>query len=195
MFTGIVEQTVRVVEVAAGPKSRRLTLSLDFPDLRHGQSIAVNGVCLTIAELGAGKVSFDIIEETLTRTNLGLLKASDEVHVERSLRIGDRLDGHFVQGHVDGLAKIVEQKADEKEWRITLECNADLAKYLVPKGSVTLDGVSLTLAGLEGSRFQVALIPTTVKLTSLARRPVGWPCNMECDMLAKTVISFLEKRV
>jgi riboflavin synthase len=105
MFTGIVEQTVRVVEVAAGPKSRRLTLSLDFPDLRHGQSIAVNGVCLTIAELGAGKVSFDIIEETLTRTNLGLLKASDEVHVERSLRIGDRLDGHFVQGHVDGLAK------------------------------------------------------------------------------------------
>jgi riboflavin synthase len=195
MFTGIVEQTVRVAEVTAGPKSRRLSLAIDFPDLRHGQSIAVNGVCLTIAELSHGQVGFDVIQETLNRTNLGLLKAGDEVHIERSLRIGDRLDGHFVQGHVDGPARIMEQRADAQEWRVSLECSADLAKYLTPKGSVTLDGVSLTLASLDANRFQVALIPTTVQMTTLARQPVGWPCNMECDILAKTVMSFLEKRV
>jgi len=195
MFTGIVEKTVRVVAVAAGQKSRRLTLAIDFPDLRLGQSIAVNGVCLTIAEISDGHVSFDVIQETLARTNLGLLKAGDEAHVERSLRIGDRLDGHFVQGHIDGPARIVEQRADAQEWRMKLECDADLAKYLAPKWSVTLDGVSLTIAALEGTRFEVALIPTTVQMTTLARRPAGWPCNMECDILAKTVMSFLEKRV
>jgi riboflavin synthase len=194
MFTGIVETTVRVIAVTNGEKSQRLTLAIEFPDLRLGQSIAVNGVCLTIAEISDGHVGFDVIQETLARTNLGLLEAGDEVHVERSLRIGDRLDGHFVQGHVDGPARIVEQRADAQEWRIKLECPSDLAKYLAPKGSVTLDGVSLTIAALEGSHVEVALIPTTVQMTTLARRPIGWQCNMECDILAKTVISWMERK-
>jgi riboflavin synthase len=194
MFTGIVERTVRVVGIAAGPKFQRLTLALNAPDLRDGESVAVNGVCLTVADRQPGEVGFDVVQETLARTNLGLLKAGDDVHVERSLRIGDRLDGHFVQGHVDGTARLFEQRADEAEWRLTLECNSDLAKYVTPKGSVTLDGVSLTVATVEGSIFEVALIPTTVRLTTLARRPIGWPFNLECDILSKTVISWLERR-
>jgi riboflavin synthase len=193
MFTGIVEQTVRIAEVASGEKSRRLTLLLDIPDLRLGQSVAVNGACLTVADVSNGRTRFDVIQETLSRTNLGLLAIGDEVHVERSLRIGDRLDGHFVQGHIDGVAKIIEQRSDPSEWRITLDSPAELAKYLSPKGSITLDGVSLTIAAVKGSRFEVALIPTTIRLTTLARRPVGWPCNMECDILAKTVISWMER--
>ncbi len=194
MFTGIVEKTVRVVGVAAGPRFIRLTLALDSSDLRDGESVAVNGVCLTVADRPAGEVGFDVIQETLSRTNLGLLKAGDDVHVERSLRIGDRLDGHFVQGHVDGTARLADLRANDAEWRLKLECSADLAKYVMPKGSVTLDGVSLTVAAVEGNVFEVALIPTTVQLTTLARRPIGWPFNLECDILSKTVISWLERQ-
>jgi riboflavin synthase len=194
MFTGIVEKTVRVVGVAAAPRFQRLTLALNWPDVRDGESIAVNGVCLTVADRQAGEVGFDVVQETLSRTNLGLLKAGDDVHIERSLRIGDRLDGHFVQGHVDGPARLIDQRADDAEWRLTLECTADLAKYVAPKGSVTLDGVSLTVAAVKHAIFQVALIPTTVRLTTLARRPIGWPFNLECDILSKTVISWLERQ-
>jgi riboflavin synthase len=194
MFTGIVEKTVRIVGVAAGPMFQRLTLALNWTDLRDGESVAVNGVCLTVADRQPGQVGFDVVQETLARTNLGLLKAGDEVHVERSLRIGDRLDGHFVQGHVDGPARLIDQRADDAEWRLMLETNADLAKYVTPKGSVTLDGVSLTVAAVERAIFQVALIPTTIRLTTLARRPIGWPFNLECDILSKTVISWLERQ-
>jgi riboflavin synthase len=194
MFTGIVENTVRVVGVATGPKFQRLTLALNWLDVRDGESVAVNGVCLTVADRQPGEIGFDVVQETLSRTNLGLLQPGDEVHVERSLRIGDRLDGHFVQGHVDGPARLIDQRADDAEWRLTLECTADLAKYVTPKGSVTLDGVSLTVAAVEHAVFQVALIPMTVRLTTLARRPIGWPFNLECDILSKTVISWLERQ-
>jgi riboflavin synthase len=193
MFTGIVEKTVRISGVATGPSFHRVTLALDWPDLQDGQSIAVNGVCLTVAEHAAGLAGFDVVAETLARTNLGLLQIGDDVHVERSLRIGDRLDGHFVQGHVDGPARLVEQRADENQWLLTLESTPELIKYVSPKGSVTLDGVSLTVAKVSGSQFQVALIPTTLRLTTLGRRAIGWPFNLECDILAKTVISWLER--
>src|SRR5687768_16558798 len=102
MFTGIVEKTARVLAVADGPGFRRLTLASDWPDVRPGESVAVNGVCLTAAELAPGRIGFDVIAETLAKTNLGLLNQGDEVHVERSLQVGARIDGHFVQGHVDG---------------------------------------------------------------------------------------------
>ena len=153
----------------------------------------MNGVCLTVAEIMPGELGFDVIPETLKKTNLGLLKAGDEVHVERSLRVGDRLDGHFVQGHVDGTARLVEQINNDQEWRLRIEAPADLAKYLTPKGSVTIDGVSLTIADVRGKEFEVALIPTTLQLTTLGRRSPGWPFNLECDVLSKTVISWLER--
>ncbi|MBC8107051.1 MAG: riboflavin synthase [Anaerolineae bacterium] len=194
MFTGIVERTLRVAAVADGPKFRRLTIAGDWNDLRDGESIAVNGVCLTVAEIGDELVGFDVIKETLDRTNLGLLVNGDEVHVERSLRVGDRIDGHFVLGHVDGRATIVNQKATTEEWRTVLEAPEDLARFLAPKGSVALDGISLTIASLNGNRFEVALIPTTLKLTTIGRKHVGWPCNFEADILTKSVVNYLERR-
>src|SRR5882757_2101943 len=131
MFTGIVERTVRVVGVVAGPKFRRLTLAVDWPDVRDGESVAVNGVCLSIAERSPGELMFDVIKETLDHTNLGRLQAGDDVHVERSLRVGDRIDGHFVQGHVDGVAPLLEVNTTADEWRLTLESPAHLSKYLI----------------------------------------------------------------
>jgi riboflavin synthase alpha subunit len=191
MFTGIVEKTVHVVGVTKGPKFNRLTLAVDWGDVADGESVAVNGVCLTVAERWPGQLGFDVVQETLGRTNLGLLQAGDEVHVERSMRVGDRVSGHFVQGHVDGTARLLAQTSGGDEWRLRLDCPPPLAKYITPKGSVALDGVSLTVASVEGHQFEVALIPTTMRLTTLGRRDVGWPFN---DILAKTVVATLERQ-
>jgi len=194
MFTGIIEKTAKVTLVVENRMARRLVISHAWPDLRDGESIAVNGVCLTIAEFTADEVSFDVIAETIEKTNLGLLRAGDDVHVERALRVGDRFDGHFVQGHVDGRARLVEQRTSETEWRLVIEAPDELAKYLVPKGSVAIDGVSLTIAALRGNIFELALIPTTLEITALGRRPVGWLFNFEADMMSKTVVHWLEQR-
>lgn len=194
MFTGIVEKSVRVVGVADGPKFRRLTLAVEWPDLRGGESVAVNGVCLTVAEIAPGEVGFDVIAETLAKTNLGLLKGGEEVHVERALRVGDRIDGHFVQGHVDGVAILEERVDNERETRLTLRAPRELAKFVTPKGSVTIDGVSLTVAAVRDQTFEVALIPTTLNLTTLGQRLEGWPFNLETDVLSKTIVSWLERR-
>jgi riboflavin synthase len=194
MFTGIIERLATVIAVTVGPGFRRLTLATEWTDVRHGESVAVNGVCLTAAQLTEGQIGFDVIPETLEKTNLGLLSAGDKVHVERSLRVGDRIDGHFVQGHVDGTGKLVAQVADGKEWRLTIEAPAAVSKYLVPKGSICVDGVSLTLARLEGNRFDVALIPTTLQVTTLGEKNIGYPFNLEADTISKTIVSFLERR-
>lgn len=194
MFTGIVQNSARVIGVVPGPKFNRVNLAVDWQDARVGESVAVNGVCLTVAELAPGQLGFDVVQETLRHTNLGLLAAGDEAHVERALRVGDRLDGHFVQGHVDGTAQLLEMRSDEREWRLRCQCPPNLARFLAPKGSVCLDGVSLTLAVVAGSDFEVALIPTTVSLTALARRPVGWPFNLETDIISRSVVSWLERQ-
>ena len=194
MFTGIVERTVHVAAVSEGTGFVRLNLAAQWPDVKPGDSIAVNGVCLTVAEIAPPLLGFYVIPETLSKTNLGLLKAGDLVNVERSLRAGDRMDGHFVQGHVDATARLVDQKGDDEEWRLTVQPPADLMKFIVPKGSVTIDGVSLTVASIAADRFEVALIPTTLKLTTLGSRNVGWPFNFEADILSKTIISWLERR-
>jgi riboflavin synthase len=204
MFTGIVERTARVISVVQGPKFMRLTLPNHWDDVRDGESIAVNGVCLTVAEQfdgggdggggGQRKLGFDVIKETLDRTNLGMLAQGDAVNVERTLRVGDRIDGHFVQGHVDGVAPLVRQINSDREWRLVLEAPYDLAKFLAPKGSVCVDGVSLTIAAVDRNLFEVALIPTTINVTTLGGRAVGWPFNVEADILSKTVVHYLEVR-
>jgi riboflavin synthase len=194
MFTGIIERTLTVIGVAQGPMFRRLTIAHDWPDVKLGESIAINGVCLTIADLSPGEIGFDVIKETLDKTNLGLLNNGDHVNVERALRAGDRIDGHFVQGHVDGVGPLVKQIASETEWRLTIEAPSHLAKYLAPKGSITIDGVSLTIAALHGNQFDVALIPTTLNLTSLGKRAIGWPLNLEMDIISKQIVHFLETR-
>jgi riboflavin synthase len=194
MFTGIVEKTAAVLGVADGPDFRRLTLATNLPDLRIGQSIAINGCCLTLAEISPREASFDVIKETLEKTNLSLLKAGDLVNIERPLRAGDRIDGHFVQGHVDGRAILIDAASNGPDWRLTLETPFALAKYIVPKGSVALDGVSLTVAAVRQDRFEVALIPTTLRLTTLEQKAAGWPFNLETDILSKTVVSWLERQ-
>jgi riboflavin synthase len=194
MFTGIVERTLKVIGVAQGPGFLRLTIAHPWPDVKHGESIAINGVCLTIAELAPGQIGFDVIKETLDKTNLGLLSSGDDVNVERAMRVGDRIDGHFVQGHVDGVAALVRSKSSESEWRLTIEAPSHLAKYLAPKGSICIDGVSLTIAALEGNQFDVALIPTTLQLTTLGKRNIGWPFNLEADIISKQIVHFLENR-
>jgi riboflavin synthase len=198
MFTGIVERTVRVISVVQGPRFLRLTLPNHWHDVRDGESISINGVCLTVAEMfGEGterRLGFDVIKETLDRTNLGLLNQGDEVNVERSLRVGDRIDGHFAQGHVDGVAPLIGQSSDDREWRLTLEAPYHVATFLAPKGSVCIDGCSLTIAAVDKNIFEVALIPATIRMTTLGNRRIGWPFNVEADILSKTVVHYLEQQ-
>ena len=193
MFTGIVEQSVAIANVADGPRFKRITIPNPWDDVRAGESIAVNGVCLTVAEMMEGRIGFDVVMETLSRTNLGLLRIGDRVHLERLLRVGDRIDGHFVQGHVDATGKLLDKQM-EPECRLRLENPQALAKYIIPKGSVSIDGVSLTIASIGSDDFEVALIPTTIARTELANRAIGWPFNIETDVLSKTIISWLERQ-
>jgi riboflavin synthase len=192
VFTGIVEKTQRIIAVADGPGFRRLTLPNTWPDVRPGESIAINGCCLTVAEIWAKELGFDVIEQTLSKTNLGSLQAGMEVNIERSLRLGDRLDGHFVQGHIDGRAQLLEI-IGSSETRLKLRSPHDLLKFIIPQGSITLDGVSLTIASQNQDVFEVALIPTTMNLTTLGTVSPGWWLNLETDVLCKTVISWLQR--
>ena len=191
MFTGIVERTVPVVAVADHAGGRRLGLGVRWGDEREGESIAVNGCCLTIARIGEDRLEFDVIQETLAKTNLGRLAVGDKVHVERALRPTDRLDGHFVLGHVDGTATLLETTRSDQETRLRVRVSPDQARYVLPAGSVCLDGVSLTVAAVAGTEFEVALIPTTLRVTALGERPAGWPMNFEADILVKTVVATL----
>lgn len=193
MFTGIVEKISKVAAVIDSGNFRRLELKLDF-DVQIGQSIAVNGCCLTVAEVSPQGAFFDVIKETLDKTNLGMLEAGDEVNIERRLKVGDRVDGHFVQGHVDGTALLMEVIGSAQEYVLRMETTAELAKYIAPKGSVALDGVSLTVAKVNGQMFEVALIPTTLQKTTLGKRARGWDFNLETDILSKTVVSWLERQ-
>jgi riboflavin synthase len=194
MFTGIVEQTVHILRAEDRGASRQLILPRTWTDVKLGDSIAVSGACLTVAGLADRELSFDVIKETLDRTNLGKLRAGDDVNVERALRVGDRIDGHFVQGHVDGLGKLVTKIAHRNEWRLTIEAPSSVAKFLAPKGSICVDGASLTIASVERQQFDVALIPTTLAITNIGRREVGWMFNLEADILAKQVVHYLESR-
>ncbi|MBC7782554.1 MAG: riboflavin synthase [Burkholderiales bacterium] len=194
MFTGIVETTLEVLSALDHAGGRRMVLPRTWDDVKLGESIAVNGCCLTVAHVEEDKLHFDIIHETLNRTNLGLLHPGDKVNIERSLRAGARIDGHFVQGHIDGTGILTHKIATDAEWRLTIEAPEGLSKYLAPKGSISIDGVSLTIAGLHGRILDVALIPTTLEITTLGSRTVGWAFNLECDMIAKQIVTFMELR-
>ena len=195
MFTGIVEKHVPVLEITQKPMAWRIWIANTWTDLGHGESVAVNGCCLTIAEMRPDRLGFDVIKETLEKTNLGQLRAGDHVNVERALRVGDRLDGHFVQGHVDGTGQLVNAVKTADEVRLTVKPPAELRKYLVHKGSVCIDGVSLTIASVNpDDTFDVALIPTTLQLTTIADRPLGWPFNLEADIVSKHIVAWLEAR-
>ena len=189
MFTGIVEELGTVVDVVGGAESAQLTLDgpLVTQDATHGASIAVNGVCLTVVEHGAGRFSVDVMAETLARSSLGGLRAGDRVNLERAMAASSRFGGHIVQGHVDGTATIVERTPGDRWEVVRFTLPAPLARYVVEKGSITVDGVSLTVSALDDDTFSVSLIPTTLALTTLGHKGVGDVVNLEVDVLAKYV--------
>jgi riboflavin synthase len=189
MFTGIVEELGHVVALEPGPDSARLTVSgpLVSSDAVHGASIAVNGVCLTVVEHGGGEFTVDVMAETLRRSSLGALAAGDRVNLERAMAASSRFGGHIVQGHVDGTASIVERTPGDRWETVRFTLPATLARYVVEKGSITVDGVSLTVAAVDSESFTVSLIPTTLELTTLGHKTVGDPVNLEVDVLAKYV--------
>jgi len=189
MFTGIVEELGHVVSLAHGPDSAvvRIRGPLVTADAAPGASIAVNGICLTVVELDADSFCVDVMAETLRRTCLGELTPGSPVNLERALAVGDRLGGHIVQGHVDGTGTILARQPGDRWEVVTISLPGELARYVVEKGSITVDGVSLTIAGLDDASFQVSLIPTTLALTTLGTKQVGEPVNLEVDVLAKYV--------
>lgn len=191
MFTGIVEASGEIVAISPA----RLEVASDLEDLALGESIAVNGVCLTVASLSGGGFAADISEETARRTSLGSLSAGDPVNLERAMPAGGRFGGHIVQGHVDGVGKVKEARELEGSVEMTFEVPRELERYLVEKGSVTVEGVSLTVASLGVAEFSVSLVPHTLAGTTLGSRKPGDMVNLEVDVLAKYVERLLEAQV
>src|SRR5262245_38675751 len=188
MFTGIIESLGRVVRVEPDAAGRRLVVAADIaPHLKLGDSVAVNGACLTVVAHDAEAFAFQAVPETLSRTNLGGLTPGDRVNLERALRLGDRLDGHLVQGHVDGVGHVAERTRQGDAETVWFACPPELTGQMAPKGSVAVDGVSLTLVDVGPDRFSVALIPHTLANTTLGFKPPGAAVNLETDVLAKYV--------
>lgn len=182
------------------PDAARLTIRgpVVTSDAEHGDSIAVNGVCLTVAELlPDGQFTADVMAETLNRSNLGALEVGSPVNLERAAAVNSRLGGHIVQGHVDATGRVVS-RAPSEHWEVVrIEIPAEVARYVVEKGSITVDGISLTVSGLghgPGDWFEVSLIPTTRELTTLGRAPIGTQVNLEVDVIAKYVERLLTPR-
>jgi len=197
MFTGIVEELGEVTYLAdAGGDSAVIAVRgpVVTSDARHGDSISVNGVCLTVIDNVDGVFTADVMGETLRRSSLGVLRPGSHVNLERAATVGSRLGGHLVQGHVDGVARLIAREPAD-EWEVLrFSLPGELARYVVEKGSITVDGVSLTVMAVTDDTFSVGLIPTTLKLTVLGAKAVGDPVNLEVDVIAKYVEKMLEAR-
>ncbi len=193
MFTGIVEETGEVLAVEEDEGGRRLRVGTTFDDLQEGQSISVSGACLTVEEYGEGWFSLFLAAETVDRTYLGDLEAGDAVNLERALPADGRLDGHFVQGHVDGTSEVLDVERVGEDWRYTFSIPPGQARYVFEKGSIAVDGISLTVAACDRETFEVAIIPETYDLTTLSEKEVGDPVHVEIDVVAKYVESLVEE--
>ena len=193
MFTGIVEELGEVVAWEDLADAARITVAgpTVTSDARHGDSIAVNGVCLTVVERTDGAFTADIMRETLQRSALGALGVGSAVNLERAVRLQDRLGGHVVLGHVDGTGTVLDKRPDEHWTVVRVSLPAELDRYVVEKGSITVDGISLTVAAVQTGWFEVSLIPTTLALTTMGPKGVGDPVNLEVDVLAKHVEKLL----
>lgn len=194
MFSGLVEKLADVVEVVARPPGARLRIDVGewTADAVIGESIAVNGCCLTVVEIAEPALAFEAGPETLARTGLGALSTGDRVNLERSLRVDDRLGGHFVTGHVDGQGRLVE-RIDEGPWStLWFSAPRPLLRQMASKGCIAVDGVSLTLVDVQDDRFSVALIPHTLAVTTLGKLEIGAAVNLETDLLAKYVQRLVE---
>lgn len=189
MFTGLVAELGSVEKLAQQGNSFHLTVAATkvMQNLKIGDSVAVNGVCLTVVRLGDASFTADVMPETVRLTNIGLLHAGDRVNLERTLRLCDGLDGHIVSGHVEGLGTIASRRPDGIAMVVTITTPAELLKYIIKKGSIAIDGISLTVTEVTESSFSVSLIPHTAKETTLGFKDVGDRVNLETDIIAKYV--------
>ena len=194
MFTGIVTDIGRVREVRETDRDRRYEIETawDTSDIDLGASISHAGCCLTVTEKGAGWFAVEVSNETLSRTTLGAWKAGDGVNLERAAKLGDEMGGHVVSGHVDGLGRIVSITPEGGSHRVDVEAPAPLHRYIAAKGSITVDGVSLTVNRVEGRVFSLNIIPHTWNVTTLGRLNAGDPVNLEIDMLARYLARWQE---
>ena len=197
MFTGLVEDVGKLVSFKTTDSGGVLEIEskISTHDLVSGESIAVNGVCLTLTKFSKESLLFDVLQETLEKTNITKYRPGDFLNIERALKVGSRLGGHFVQGHVDTTGEVVYNGMKSGEWQLSIKIkDKSHMKFIVDKGSVSIDGVSLTVAKIDGSMFSVCLIPETRDRTILVRRKAGEGVNLEFDMIGKYILSFLENR-
>ena len=189
MFTGIVEEIGIVKAIMPGENSIKLSIKANkvLTDTKLGDSIAVNGVCLTVTFLANDYFVADVMPESMRKTNMGLLKIGEKVNLERALTLNSRLGGHIVSGHIDGIAKIIEIQKEDNATRVTIKATDKILKYIISEGSVTLDGVSLTVATLNKDSFTVSLIPHTAEVTTLLNKSIGAVINVENDVIGKYV--------
>jgi riboflavin synthase len=196
VFTGIVRELGVVVEAADASGGRALVVRAPDTAARTGVggSVSINGCCLTATELDAGAIAFHAVPESIARSTLGTLEPGEHVNVEPAIRAGEELGGHYVQGHVDAVGRIQSVEAEGEGLRVFVEAPDDVLRYCVEKGSITVDGVSLTVAELADDAFAVALVPHTLAATTLSALQPGQPVNLEADVLAKYVERLLERR-
>jgi len=193
LFTGIIEGIGKVVKINKNTTNRSafqmiIDLGKHSKGLKIGQSVALNGVCLSVTKISKNKCSFEMIDETIKKTDLGNLKVGGVVNIERSLKVGDRMEGHFVLGHVDGVGIIKKIEKKPKEIKLWFEIPKKLSKYVVKKGSIALDGISLTVVDVKKNNASVCLIPHTMNVTNFNSKKVGDKINIETDILGKYIL-------
>ena len=193
MFTGIIESKGEIISIANKTNSREFTVSLDnmFDDVNIGDSIAVNGVCLTATGISSNQINFDVISETLEKSNLGDLITGSEVNLERALSLSSRINGHILQGHVEAVGVIVDYKKNNEEVVMSVGIDPGLLIYCIPKGSIAFDGISLTIAKISDNIIDVALIPHTLEHTNLKDKKIGDSVNIETDIIGKYICQFI----
>jgi len=194
VFTGIIEGQGIVKKFDIKTQNRSAAkIEIDLGNLAKGlqigDSVAINGTCLTATHISKNYAEFEMIDETLKKTNLGMVKSGDKVNIERSLKVGERMEGHFVLGHVDGTGKIIKIEKLTKEIKFWIELPKDLARFVVKKGSITIDGISLTLVDVLKNKISICLIPHTMKITNFGSKKIGDKVNIETDILGKYAIS------
>ena len=193
MFTGIIEEIGLVKAIRKGTKSATLTICADtiFTDLKLGESVATNGVCLTVTSIRGKEFTADVMNETLSRSSLGVLKIGGHLNLERAMSVNGRLGGHIVSGHIDGTGKITSIQKDDIAIWYTIQTNNKIMRYIIEKGSITIDGISLTVAKVERDHFWVSIIPHTANKTILSQKTIGSVVNLENDIVGKYIEKFI----
>lgn len=192
MFTGLVEEIGTIENIIKGAKSAQITINASkvLEDVKLGDSISTNGVCLTVIKFTRNSFTVDVMPETMRRSNLKNLKHGSRVNLERALRLGDRLGGHIVSGHIDGVGFIKSVEEEDNATWVAIESSGDILKYVIEKGSIAIDGTSLTVAYVDNISFKVSIIPMTRDETTLLSKKVGEEVNLECDMVGKYIERF-----